>query len=393
MEVSGKILDGALVIAMPPRIDTTNANEAEEAITAVIDANGEFDKLVLDCDKMEYISSVGLRVLLRLKKAHDEFELINVSSDVYDILDMTGFTSMMDVQKAYRVVSIEGCPLIGSGYFGRVYRISPDSIVKMYFRTPGTAMPLKERQRAKMAFVLGIPTAISYEVVKIAGTEDTYGSIFELVDAESMDGIMKAHPERDEEMGKIYAGLMKTIFDTKVNPSELPSYKDYTHEWLDVISPHLGPEISEKVAKLLDSIPDDNYLIHGDCHMKNIFVSNGEPILIDMETISRGNHIFEYAPVYGSFFIYEIAHPGNDLAFFGLPFEVCKPFFENALAHVYPNLSDEEREQVYLQLGFVAACLILYRALSFTPDDNDLIDTSTKIIKEGVEKLEKLGLK
>ncbi|MCR5490624.1 MAG: anti-sigma factor antagonist, partial [Bacilli bacterium] len=216
MKITAKLSEGVLTLALPSRIDTTNASEVEEGLKKAIEAHQGFEELNLDAKGLEYISSVGLRVLLRLRRAHGDMMVTEVKPEVYDIFEMTGFTEMMEVRKGYRTISIEGCPLIGEGYFGKVYRISPDAIVKMYFRTPGPEMSIKERSRAKMAFVLGIPTAISYEVVRIAGTENTFGSVFELVDAKSMDSIMKKEPNRIKEMEDVYCNLLKTISATKV---------------------------------------------------------------------------------------------------------------------------------------------------------------------------------
>ena len=44
-----------------------------------------------------------------------QLKIINVSTDVYEILDMTGFTDMLTVEKAFRQISIEGCELIARG--------------------------------------------------------------------------------------------------------------------------------------------------------------------------------------------------------------------------------------------------------------------------------------
>ncbi|MCR5491611.1 MAG: phosphotransferase, partial [Bacilli bacterium] len=223
-------------------------------------------------------------------------------------------------------------------------------------------------------------------------TENTFGSVFELVDAKSMDSIMKKEPNRIKEMEDVYCNLLKTISATKVPSNDLPSAKDYGREWLKVIVPYLGKDLGNKVTSLIESIADEDCLIHGDCHMKNIFVTNGEPLLIDMETISRGNHIFEYAPLYGSFFVYEMAIPDNDLKFFGLPAEVVQPFFMNAFRSIYSGKSEEEFAQMVTQLRFVAGCLILYRTLTFTPDDERLLGVAKSLIEEGVEKLDHLGL-
>jgi anti-anti-sigma factor len=73
------------------------------------------EHIIIDCEKLEYTTSAGLRVVLRLKQDVDDTKIINASREVYDILDMTGFTEMMEVERAYRVFSVEGCEVIGQG--------------------------------------------------------------------------------------------------------------------------------------------------------------------------------------------------------------------------------------------------------------------------------------
>ena len=111
------------------RLNTITSPALESKINEVI---GNATKLTIDLAKLEYISSAGLRVLLRIRKTKPSMRIVNVSSEVYEILDMTGFTEMMTVEKAYRVVSIEGCEEIGRGANGKLYRIDQDNVVKVY---------------------------------------------------------------------------------------------------------------------------------------------------------------------------------------------------------------------------------------------------------------------
>ena len=113
--------NNVLTVALNGRIDSANAAEAEKEILAATD--GFTGELVLDAENLTYLSSAGLRVILRLKKANKTTRIVNVSSDVYEVFDMTGFTEMMDISKAYRKISIDGCEVIGEGANGIVYRI------------------------------------------------------------------------------------------------------------------------------------------------------------------------------------------------------------------------------------------------------------------------------
>ena len=117
-------------IRLSGRIDSNNAAQVEKEVLAQLDG-GESAALTLDAAGLDYISSAGLRVLLRLKKAYPALRIVNVSSEVYEILDMTGFTQMMTVEKAFRAVSVEGCEEIGRGANGSIYRIDQDSVVKV----------------------------------------------------------------------------------------------------------------------------------------------------------------------------------------------------------------------------------------------------------------------
>ncbi len=87
-----------LTVSVSGKVDTTTAPELEKEIIESIDGITE---LALDLKEMLYISSAGLRVLLKLEKtmkAQGEMKLINVSLDVMEILDMTGFSDILKIE-------------------------------------------------------------------------------------------------------------------------------------------------------------------------------------------------------------------------------------------------------------------------------------------------------
>ena len=109
-------------------------------------------------------------MILRLRKQEPELAIVNASPEVYEIFEMTGFTEMMPVSRAYRRVSVDGCEVIGQGANGKVYRLDPETIIKVYLNPNSLPDIHRERELARKAFVLGIPTAIPYDVVKV-GTD------------------------------------------------------------------------------------------------------------------------------------------------------------------------------------------------------------------------------
>ena len=104
MNVTHRIDKDILYISVDGRIDASNAPEAEEKIFTIKNENPG-KHTVLDADKLEYISSAGLRVILRLRKEEPKLAIINVASDVYEVFDMTGFTDMVTIEKAYQRMS------------------------------------------------------------------------------------------------------------------------------------------------------------------------------------------------------------------------------------------------------------------------------------------------
>ena len=87
-----------ITVFLTGRVDSVNAPEVEGELFDIAECN-KGKKLVLDFSEMEYISSAGLRVLMKLKKKYNDFELINVTPDIYEILSTTGFTEILTIHK------------------------------------------------------------------------------------------------------------------------------------------------------------------------------------------------------------------------------------------------------------------------------------------------------
>ncbi len=153
----------------------------------------------------------------------DDTKIINASREVYDILDMTGFTEMMEVERAYRVFSVEGCEVIGQGANGKVYRIDRDTIVKVYLNPDALPEIHRERELARAAFVAGVPTAIPYDVVRIEG--GGYGSVFELLNATSFAKLLIRKEKTVDEVAEMSIQLLKLIHSKVIKPGTMPDMK------------------------------------------------------------------------------------------------------------------------------------------------------------------------
>ena len=85
-------------LALIGRLDTVTAPELEAEISAILPTA---ESLVLDMEKLEYISSAGLRVILKTQKALTQkagLKLIHVSDEVREVFDITGFSDFLTIE-------------------------------------------------------------------------------------------------------------------------------------------------------------------------------------------------------------------------------------------------------------------------------------------------------
>jgi uncharacterized protein (TIGR02172 family) len=326
-----------LTIGLEGRIDSSNANEIETEISEIIKEK-QPSAVVLDAEALDYISSAGLRIILRLRKKYPDLRIINVKSDVYEVFEMTGFTEMMKIEKAYRKVSIEGCEEIGHGANGSIYRIDKDNVVKVYNNPDALDEIQHEREVARLALILGIPTAISYDVVKVG---DSYGSVFELLNAKSFSKILAEEPDKLDWCVDEYVEMLKRIHSTVVPEGKFPDMKETVLSWAKFMQDYLPEESGKKLLALVEAVPRDNHMIHGDYHTKNLELQDDEVLLIDMDTLAVGNPIFELGSMFNAYRgFFELDHDAI-LDFQKFSYETAEKFWYKTLAK-YLGTDDKE---------------------------------------------------
>lgn len=286
-----------LYIAIDGRIDASNATVAEEKIFDIKRENAGMHT-VIDADHLEYISSAGLRVLLKLRKEDSRLAIINVAPEVYDVFDMTGFTDMVTIEKAYKRMSIEGCEFIAKGANGAVYRYDDETILKTYYSKDALPEIQQERESARKAFVLGINTAIPYGIVRVG---DGYGTVTELLNAVNVTKLICDDPIHLEKPVAYYVDLLKSIHATEAEEGDFPDMRETALSWADFVSNHIPEAQGKKLRAMIEAIPKQNTLLHGDYHTNNIMIQNGEPLLIDLDTLCVGHPIFELGSMFNAF--------------------------------------------------------------------------------------------
>ena len=348
------------------RIDSTKAERIEADLLA---EEEQYGPLTIDCDKLEYISSAGLRIFLKLRKKQGTLEVINVSPEVKDILEVTGFSSLLVVKKKLRELSVDGCELIGKGGNGSVYRISDDDIIKVYTsKTPVESIE-KERELARSAFVAGVPTAIPYDMVKVG---ENYGIIFEMIKADVIARKFMNEPEHFDEYAEKYAALFKQIHSVKLAGKGLPATSQIYLSYLDRLGDWYSEEELERLRWFIRQIPEKESMVHGDYHTNNVMVQGDELLIIDMAEISYGNPIFDLASSYFVHMLNPRQYPEHVMRFLNVSAEVAMKLW-NVIMKIYFGTTDQKTIEEYNKVieGFSLLKAALIPAIWVNmPDDH-----------------------
>jgi anti-sigma B factor antagonist len=98
MTISKEKTGECMKICLEGRLDTMTAPELETELNQVM---GTVNELVFDFDKLEYISSAGLRVLLSAHKAMSKkggMKVTHVNEIVQEVFDVTGFSDILTIE-------------------------------------------------------------------------------------------------------------------------------------------------------------------------------------------------------------------------------------------------------------------------------------------------------
>lgn len=98
MNIEKKIENGNVTLIITGRLDTTTAPELEKTLDNVLDGTKE---LVFDMTGLEYISSAGLRVILKAQKAMNaqgSMKLTGVNDGIMEVFDITGFLDILTIE-------------------------------------------------------------------------------------------------------------------------------------------------------------------------------------------------------------------------------------------------------------------------------------------------------
>ena len=293
--------------------------------------------------------------------------------------------------RKYKEVSIDGCKLIGRGAKGDVYRYDEEMIIKVYNLNNTYYDVEQEIGLSRKAFILGIPTAISFGIVSVG---KRYGAMYELVDSDTVSRCIERNPNQVDAYAKIMAELAHVMHGIRVDESD--GFSDGLERARTYISGGIAYEdedAAQKCMELVDSIPYCDTLIHGDFHTGNVFLQNGEPLLIDMDRISRGHPIVELSDLYYFYVVLGEDDPSVIEDFMGFSYQTAKRFFRTFLKE-YLGTEDEGRLNEVSEKASLLCYTRMIRKIrkkgKLTEKDNKMIDSYVKRCRKLADKLDTL---
>ena len=295
--------------------------------------------------------------------------------------------------RKYKEVSVDGCKIIGRGAKGEVYRYDDELIIKVYNHNNTYSDVEREISLSRKAFILGIPTAISFGIVAVG---ERYGAMFELVKSDTVSSCIARAPGQLDVYANLMADLAKEIHSISVDEEDgFPEAAERLRSYITEGIAFEDEALAERCMKLINDLPDSNNLVHGDFHTGNVFLQDGEPLLIDMDRLSRGDPMIEISDLYHFYVILGENDPSVVENFMGFPYQVAKQFFRTFLTR-YLGTDDENTLKKVTDKASVI-CYIrmickLRRRGKVNESERRLIDHYLNKITESLKTVDSLAL-
>ncbi len=357
MEILKK--DGKIIFILPERVNGKNVEEIKEIIFKNIETDPDLIP-EFDMENLKYISSMGLRMFLSLRKKQENRDIImrNVNKDVYDVLEMTGFVDFYHVIKAMSVLGIDGCEKLFSSINGTFYRLKKGVMVKVFNEGIEWEEIEQEYKMTKQAMICGVPTAIPYKLVRCTlGNTEKKGLLYEEIQGQSLAVLIKDNPGRLDDYAMQLAGFMKDLHDIKIPPNTLPDIKSRYKKWLSDMRERINTENRYMLERLVDNMEDKDTFIHGNPSLRNIYlVDDGEYMVVDLSTCGYGHQVFDLQALYAELIGIELDRPGYCKENLGISVNICRKFWTEFIRSYMVNIwghVDEKRINLLLSQNYM----------------------------------------
>jgi uncharacterized protein (TIGR02172 family) len=179
--------------------------------------------------------------------------------------------------------------LIGRGRIAEVFAWGDDQVLKLFYAGQALDWIKEEARISRLVYETGVATPAVSDVIEVEGR---HGIIYGRVHGTSMLTDMSSKPWKVFRSAKMLAKLHASMHEKKV--TSLPSQRQNLQQSIRSIS-SLTNQKKEAILNVLDSLPDDHVLCHGDFHPDNVVVSADGAMIIDWTTASQGNPLADAA--------------------------------------------------------------------------------------------------
>jgi thiamine kinase-like enzyme len=150
----------------------------------------------------------------------------------------------------------------------------------------------------------------------------------------------------------------------------MPSIKETGINWVNFLQPYLPAEQWEKLSSMMKAIPEPEFMIHGDYHANNVMIQNGEPLLIDMDTLCMGHPVFELGSMFNAFLGYSELDHETTMKFFGYTHETAEKLWNMSLKK-YLGTEDEAVCRSVAEKAMVIGYTRMLRRAVRRPEEED----------------------
>lgn len=287
---------GRLTLFFEGRIDAVKAAKAANDIKAIC---GSYPSLPLfvDMEGLEHICTEGISLLTMLRDIKGDPDIVNVTDEIWPVLEAEGITDSFSVSKAPRRIVTEGMTVI-SRDGGTMYRSDSGTLIKVYpADMPRTAVE-RAKRRAEAAIAAGVPAAVPEEIVR---TDDGYGIVLRCGDARLLsDVINKAALFQWNDIIKKYSDFVRSFHEICSDSPDIPDAKDMLRRSADMLADAAEEDDIAVLHELIECMPDSNTLLQGCPHPNAIMVSDGELMFTDVTGIAKGSSILDLASLFGA---------------------------------------------------------------------------------------------
>ncbi len=347
-----------LNITLPARIDSVTSGELEKQLEVLLEGK-EDASICLLAEKLGYISSAGIRIIVSLKKRFRHMEILHVSRLIYDIFSMAGVTNLIPVKKRIRKIDPpEPDRFLSLGEDYELYRMSEEQDVRIYREDISVEEVTERMSLSELAVSLNIPAFPLQEVV-VCG--ERCGILCRHAEGSTLDRIFEERPgDLNEELKKL-AELMDLLHHRIMEEETFPDASQRLLQALEEINT-LAEKERLALIGLVQSLKEKNTFVLGNLSLKNVLLEDGKLYFLDMKWCGRGNPVLDLQAAASA-----MHADGHDAAweqFFSLYIEKKSPEIKNRLKTILnPELHPWWRNATSKEIG---RAVLLKNALHFT---------------------------